>query len=106
MNGSAPAVHGTSAPEKISVYILAANRLLRETLERILRRAGFDVAGSTEEPRAGLEEAAKIKPCVLLINGGASQADCATLILEARRAAPNAPVVLFGAREEPETLFH
>lgn len=105
MNGSERAIHRTSTPEKISVYILAANRLLRETLERILRRAGFELAGSTEEPRIGLEEVAKIQPCVLLINGGASRADATTLILEARRAAPDTPVVLFGAREDAEAFL-
>lgn len=105
MNGAELGLHENLSHEKISVYILAANRLLRETLERILRRGGFEVAGSTEEPRIGLEEIAKLQSCVLLINGGALQPDCATLVQEARRAAPGNPVVLFGAREDTKTFF-
>jgi len=105
MSDSERAVCDSVLPEKISVYILAANRLLRETLERILRRAGFEVGGSAEDTGLGLEEAAKNHPSVFLINGG-SQNDYAALILEARKAAPHIPIVLFGAREEPETFFH
>lgn len=105
MNAAERGVHENASREKISVYILAANRLLRETLERILRRGGFEVAGSTEEPRIGFEEITKLQPCILLINGGALQPDCATLVQEARKAAPDSPVVLFGAREDAKTFF-
>lgn len=104
MSDSERAIRDPVLPERISVYILAANRLLRETLERILRRAGFEVGGSTEDPPVGLEEALRSDPSVFLINGG-SQTDCADLILEAHKAAPHIPIVLFGAREDPETLF-
>lgn len=92
-------------PEKVSVYILAANRLLREALGHILKRAGFEVTGATEEQRVGLEEITELQPTVILLNGSALQSDCSSLIIAARKAAPESPVVLFGAREDPETFF-
>jgi DNA-binding NarL/FixJ family response regulator len=92
-------------PEKITVYILAANRLLREALGHILRRAGFEVVGATDEPRVGLDEIAELQPSVILLNGSAPQADCESLVVAARKSAPESPVVLFGAREDFEAFF-
>ena len=92
-------------PEKITVYVLAANRLLREALGHVLRRAGFEVIGATEEPRVGIDEIAERKPSVILLNGSTLQSDCANLIAATRKAAPESPVVLFGGREDTETFF-
>lgn len=93
------------APDKICVYVLAANRLLREALGRVFKRAGFAVLGSTEELAVALEEVARFQPNVVLINASALQFDVAPIVLGVRRAAPTSPVVLFGAREERETFF-
>lgn len=92
-------------PEKITVYVLAANRLLREALGHVLRRAGFEVIGATEEPRVGIDEIGEWQPSVILLNGSALQSDCANLIAATRKAAPESPVVLFGGREDTETFF-
>lgn len=91
--------------DKNRLYVLAASRLLREALGRIFKRAGFEVIGSTEEVRVALEEVARFQPSVVLINSGAPQLDVGLAIPEIRKAASESPVVLFGAREDPEIFF-
>jgi DNA-binding NarL/FixJ family response regulator len=105
MTGAARVNDRSGANERISVYIFAANRLLREALDRVFRRAGFEATGSVEEPVAALQEIDELQPDVLLINGGAPQFDWAEFMLEAAKIAPESPVVLFGAQADPETFI-
>lgn len=92
-------------PEKIAVYILAGNRLLREALGNIVKRAGFEVAGSTEEPHVASKDLSGSRASVLLLHGGMLESECPSIILEVRSVAPGIPIVLLGAREDTETFF-
>lgn len=91
--------------EKIAVYILAGSRLLREALTNIAKRAGFDVAGATEEPGIAAKDLADSRPSVLLLQGGMLECEWPNVVLEARAAVPGIPIVLLGAREDTETFF-
>ncbi|MGH9733458.1 MAG: LuxR C-terminal-related transcriptional regulator [Candidatus Acidiferrales bacterium] len=92
-------------PEKVRVYILAGNRLLREALGNIVKRAGFEVVGSSEPPGLAAKNLSDSPPSVLVIHGGMLESECPSIILDARSVAPGIPIVLLGAREDPETFF-
>lgn len=92
--------------DKISVYILAANRLLREALGHTFRsRADIEVVGSAEQPQTGLEVLASIRPDVMLVNGAMQGFDWSGFIPEARRSVPGTQVVIFGMQEDPDSFF-
>lgn len=92
---------------KISIYVLAANRLLREALVHIFRnRADIEVVGSSEQPHQGLEAISSIRPDVILVNGAMPGFDWGSFIPDARQRMPEARFVLFGMMEDPELFFH
>jgi two-component system, NarL family, response regulator DevR len=91
--------------EKVTIYLLAANRLLREAVDRIFKRAGFEVVGSTEDFQKGLEEIVKLQPSAVLVNGGAPEFDWPAFIAAASNVAPESPVVLFGTRDDAVTFL-
>jgi DNA-binding NarL/FixJ family response regulator len=106
MSGSNCAGRVGKAPGKISVYILAANRLLREALEHTLKsRPDIKIVGSEEGPQAVLETIAALQPNVVLINGGVREINWTRLIAEVRQASPQSQAVLFGMEEDTETFF-
>lgn len=91
---------------KISVYILAANRLLREALSHTFKnRSDIEVVGSCEQPGLGLDAVAGIRPDVLLLNGAMPGFNWDDFIPDARRASPETRVVIFGMQEHTESFF-
>jgi DNA-binding NarL/FixJ family response regulator len=99
-------VGGFPLSDKISVYILAANRLLREALSRTFKiRSDIEVVGSSENAGYGLDAIASIRPDVVLVNGAMSGFNWAGFIPEARRVSVETRVVIFGMQENPEELF-
>lgn len=92
--------------DKIDVYVLAANRLLREALSHTFKnRSDIEVVGSSEQPQTGLDAIAEIRPGVLLINGAMQGFDWRNFIPQAMRAVPGTQVILFGMQEDIETFF-
>ena len=92
---------------KINIYVLAANRLLREALVHIFRnRSDIDVVGSSEQPEQNLEAIALIRPNVILVNGSVPGFDWSVFISEARQRIPESRFVIFGMPEDPEAFFH
>lgn len=92
--------------DKIDVYVLAANRLLREALSHTFKsRADIEVVGSSEQLKIGLDAIARIRPGVLLINGAVQGFDWSGFIPQALRAVPETQVILFGMQEDVDTFF-
>jgi len=92
--------------EKTSVYIFAANRLLREALSHTFKnRSDMEVVGSSEQPGFSLDDLAAIRPDVLLLNGAMHGFDWADFIPDARRTSPETRVVIFGMQEDTESFF-
>jgi len=91
--------------EKIGVYLVANNRLLRESLERILRkRNDICVVGVVPFSANILEQISKTSPHVLVfdsLNGEPAELE---FIHAARRALPETKVVLIGM-ENDERIF-
>lgn len=93
--------------EKIGVYVLAANRLLREALTRIFKsRLDIDVIGSSEQPQLGLQAISVVRPQVVLVNGGMPGFDWQGFIPEARSRFPETRIVIFGMPDDPGLFFH
>jgi two-component system NarL family response regulator len=92
--------------DKITIYILAANRLLREALSHAFKlRTDIEVSGSSEQPETCLDAITTIRPDVLLVNGAMPGFNWAGFIPEARRTAPETRVVIFGMQEDVGEFF-
>ncbi|HEV2387757.1 MAG TPA: response regulator transcription factor [Candidatus Acidoferrales bacterium] len=92
--------------EKTTVYILAANRLLREALSHTFKnRADIELVGASEQSPLEIEPIVTLRPDVLLVNGAMQGFDWAGFIPEVRRAVPGMRVVIFGMQEDPETFL-
>ena len=93
-------------PDKISVYVLASNRLLREALAHTFKiRADIEVVGACEQQKLALESIALIRPDVLLVNGAMQGFDWIGFIPEARSVSPKTRVVIFGMQDDTEAFF-
>jgi DNA-binding NarL/FixJ family response regulator len=87
----------------IRVYIIAGNRLLRETLARTLRqRAHVEVLGSSDR---AFDRAPAPRPQVVLIGAAPSVPDCLETIRRIRQLVPEAHLLLFGMEENLDLFF-
>lgn len=92
-----------NAQQTVHVYIIAANRLLREALTRRLRqRAQIDVVGASESLPPSWPVPA---PQVFLVSGGTSGQGGPELARALLQRLPNVSVVLFGMEEDLEAFF-
>ncbi len=90
---------------KITVFLVADNRLLRESLERILRkRSDISVVGVLPFSVTILGRVIEAAPQVLLFHSRSGEACELEFIQGARRALPNIKVVLVGM-ECDEKIF-
>jgi DNA-binding NarL/FixJ family response regulator len=82
---------------KINVFLVTDNRLLRESLVRILRkRSDISVVGAEPFSPATLEQVAESSPQVLLFHSLSGETCDLEFIQKARRALPEIKVVLVG----------
>jgi DNA-binding NarL/FixJ family response regulator len=87
-----------SAP--VSVYLLAENRLLRETLARLLaKRGGLSIAGVSRYTESTVEEIFASGCAILLMDSMATKQGT-TLLGELSERAPGIDVILFGMDED------
>lgn len=94
-------INHEASPSEVKVYLLAENRLLRETLARLLqKRAGISVVGVSRYHESVLREVAAA-PCDILLADCLSDPEESTLLRELFEDAPQIKVVLFGMDEEP-----
>jgi len=87
-----------SAP--VSVYLLAENRLLRETLARLLaKRGGLSIAGVSRYTESTVEEIFASGCAILLMDSMATKQGT-TLLGDLSERAPGIDVILFGMDED------
>lgn len=87
-----------SAP--VSVYLLAENRLLRETLARLLaKRGGLSIAGVSPYTESMVERISASGCAILLMDSPATKQRM-TLLADLAERDPGIDVVLFGMGEE------
>jgi DNA-binding NarL/FixJ family response regulator len=97
----------TVAPSpKLSVFVAAENRLLREALARMLARKGdIEVSGLESPAPLQAEHVAQTNAKVLLLTSRGALNDDLQMIQEVRAAAPGVRILLLGmARNEAEFL--
>jgi len=89
----------------ISVFLIAENRLLRETLARLLqKRAGIDVVGVSRGAGSAWEEIAASRCEIVLTDCLTSDRDT-SLVSELFQHLPQIKVVLFAMDEDPEVFL-
>ena len=87
-----------SAP--VSVYLLAENRLLRETLARLLqKRGGLSIAGMSRYTESTVEEIFA-SGCAILLTDSMATKQSTTLLGDLSERAPGIDVILFGMDED------
>jgi DNA-binding NarL/FixJ family response regulator len=93
------------SPGEVSVFLLAENRLLRETLARLLqKRGGVSVVGVSPYTDSAAAEVFASRCAILLMDPAATTHGLSLLDELSSQAVP-VRVVLFGMDEDPE-LFH
>jgi DNA-binding NarL/FixJ family response regulator len=86
--------------EQLSVYLLAENRLLRETLARLLqKRGGMSIAGVSRYTESTMEEIFASGCAILLMDSTATKQG-ASLISDLSMRAPAIDVILFGMDDD------
>jgi DNA-binding NarL/FixJ family response regulator len=91
--------------EDINVLLLAENRLLRETLTRLLqKRAGISVVGVSPGAEITSEEIAAFQSAIVLTDCVAPHGESA-LLRELFKHFPQFKVILFGMDEDPEMFL-
>ncbi|MBZ5701436.1 MAG: response regulator transcription factor [Acidobacteriia bacterium] len=94
-----------NATWKAGVYLLAENRLLRETLSRLLqKKTEFRVVGEGAYSDAVIEQVLASQCDILLLDGVTRVHAGTDLIHELLRALPDLRVLLIGMEEEEETF--
>lgn len=93
-------------PDKINVFLLAENRLLREALARILNKKGdVRVVGATGLSPQVVEQITSAGPDVLLSDSTINSFSGLQIIPELRKAVPGLRVVMIGMGTDKETFL-
>ncbi len=95
-----------ASQDKVGIFLVAANPLLREALARVLcAEAGFNIVGAcapnADAEKAVLSSGARV---VLLDDFGAARSDL-TLLRKLRSATPSLKVILVGMPETERTFL-
>src|SRR5260370_6871078 len=94
------------AREKSPVFLLAENRLRRETLSRLLqKKSGICVVGECQFSDSAIERIAESGCDVLLLDYPATTVSNPDLIEEILKAVPGVKVLLLGMEEDEDSLL-
>jgi DNA-binding NarL/FixJ family response regulator len=92
--------------KKVSVFLVAANRLLREALSRVLCNKGnFHVIDACAPEDALLDRISAAHPDVVLLEGENALAPNLRFVRELIRATPDVRIVLLGMAEDELTFL-
>jgi DNA-binding NarL/FixJ family response regulator len=94
------------AREKCTVFLLAENRLLRETLSRLLqKKSGISVVGECQFNDSAIERIAESGCDVLLLDYRTTTVSNPDLIGEILKAVPDVKVLLVGMEEDEDDFL-
>ncbi len=100
-------ISGKQSPSPIKVFVVAENRLLRETLVRLFRkRSEINIVGDTCCSESSIETIASTNSDLLLLdcfNANAASSD--DWLADVQESIPEIKVVLFGMDEDPEIFI-
>src|SRR5258706_4317866 len=95
----------SSSPTK--VYVLAENRLLRQTLVRLFRkRNDVNVVGDTCCSDSAIEDIASAKADLLLLDCFDTKNTSDDWLSNLQESIPEIKIVLFGMNEDPDFFLH
>jgi len=92
-------------PDKINVFLLAENRLVREALSKVLNKSGVGVLAATGFSPQLVEEIIAAGPDVLLSDSAINTLGDLQVIRELRKAVPGLKVVLIGMEADKEIFL-
>jgi len=99
----------TSAKQALSpirVYVVAENRLLRETLVRLFRkRSEINIVGDTCCSESGIQDITSAKSDLLLLDCFNTKHVSEDWLLDLQESVPGIKVVLFGMDEDPDIFL-
>jgi DNA-binding NarL/FixJ family response regulator len=89
----------------VKVYLLAENRLLRETLARLLeRKGGMSIAGVSRYTESSVDDI-YASGCAILLMDSQAITDGVNLLNELPELTPRPDVVLFGMDDDPDIFL-
>lgn len=100
-------ISGKQSPSPIKVFVVAENRLLRETLVRLFRkRSEINIVGDTSCSESSVENIASTKSDLLLLDCfNANRTSDDDWLADLQESIPELKVVLFGMDEDPDTFI-
>jgi DNA-binding NarL/FixJ family response regulator len=88
------------------IYVVAYNRLLRETLGRLLaKRNDLQVVGQSAASIEAMQELAQSNADLLLLNSGGDVANDLSIVRMARMRAPRVRIMLLGMNDAPHEFL-
>ena len=88
------------------IYVVAYNRLLRETLGKLLaKRNDLQVVGQSAATVEAVQELTQSRSDVLLLNSGGDVTNDLSLVRMARVQAPGVRVMMLGMNDEPHEFL-
>ena len=100
-------ISGKQSPSPIKVFVVAENRLLRETLVRLFRkRSEINIVGETCCSETSIEAIASTKSDLLLLDCfNANNASDDDWLADVQESIPELKIVLFGMDEDPDIFI-
>ena len=102
-----PAGEAKRAAENVwRLYVVAYNRLLRETLGKLLaKRNDLHVVGQGAPTSEAMHELTEYRADVLLLNSGGDVTNDLAIVRMARMQAPRARVMMLGMNDDPQEFL-
>ena len=89
------------------LYVIAYNRLLRETLGKLLaKRNDLQVVGQSAATVESVQELTQTRADVLLLNSGGDVTNDLSIVRMARMQAPRVRIMLLGMNDDPQEFLH
>jgi len=93
--------------ESGTIFLLAENRLLRETLSRLLRRkSGLSVVGEAGRIEGVIHRIAAASSEILILDNSTSSREDFNFILEVMEAIPDLRIILIGVDDDEEGFLN
>ena len=97
---------GSVVLDRVAVFLLAENRLLREALSRILdKKSDIVVTGSCAFSALVLEQVVAAQPDVLILDSMTGTAEYSAFVHELRRQIPHTKLVMIGMEDDEHTFL-
>jgi two-component system, NarL family, response regulator DevR len=94
-----------TAVDRVSIFLVAQNRLLRESLARILKKSDISVVGACVFSPTLLDQITALAPDVLVIDSFSLEVPHLHLIRGVQRALPGTRVVMIGMNAEEQKFL-